>query len=420
MKISPVLTWKYLTSKVHPPLPLNPRDSQQLLSLLNSSFRSQLDQEHPKIKSHERQAIDVHINSILRSPLFTGPHQQTPSITSKHSDHGDHKLDSIQRLAKSHDNSNAVEQFRQSVASGRADLKAAQICLDGLWESIRDLPRWVRRKEMKASQAGPVILDWLWSSGSTHSLSFLREKKFIGVLMPFIVAERREALVWRWLQLLYKEVKKIPANETGFPSQIHVQGDIIMRLVESQMKCGGNYDTMIKEFLIAVDEISTWSYPHEWLSSVLRPAGALLTRFLVKDPKKSKESSRYLDFVKTAEVWDKEEVFEAFLQIHHPTHPSPAFALRFMKTHGAKSLSSRKNKSLIRYLCLDTVQLLVNNGYDREVKFVMEFLQTNLAPEIASIESTTAVDQSIGEKSRTRDREEWSLQMLDHLAVHMN
>ena len=419
MKISPVLTWKYLTSKVHPPLPLNPRDSQKLLSLLNSSFRSQLDQEHPKIKSRQRQAIDVHIDSILRSPLFTGPHQQTSSVTSKHFKHDNHRSDSFQRLVKSHDNSNPLEKFRQSVASGKADLEAAQICLDGIWGSIKSLPRWVRREEMKASQAGPVILNWLWSSGSIHSLSFLRERKFTGVLMPFIVAERQEALVWRWLQLLRKEVKEIPANETGFPSQIHVQGDIIMRLVESRLKCGGHYSSIIKEFLIAVDEVSTWSYPHEWLSSVLRPAGALLTRFIVKDPQNS-NAFRYLDFVKTAEVWNKGGVYEALLQIHHPTHPSPAFALRFLKTRGAKFSSSQKNQLLLKHLCLDTVQLLAKTDDDQELDFVTEFLQANFAPEIASIESTTTVNQSPKEKSRTRDQEEWSLQMLDHLAVHMN
>ena len=36
-----------LASKIHPQLPLSPRESQQLLSLLTQSFRAHLDREHP-------------------------------------------------------------------------------------------------------------------------------------------------------------------------------------------------------------------------------------------------------------------------------------------------------------------------------------------------------------------------------------
>ena len=36
-----------LANKLHPQLPLTPRESQQLLSLLTASFRRHLDREHP-------------------------------------------------------------------------------------------------------------------------------------------------------------------------------------------------------------------------------------------------------------------------------------------------------------------------------------------------------------------------------------
>src|SRR5467141_2839805 len=52
--------------KIHPPLPRTPRESQQLLSALTSSFRRQLDAAGNK----PVQSTDRHLKSILDNPLF--------------------------------------------------------------------------------------------------------------------------------------------------------------------------------------------------------------------------------------------------------------------------------------------------------------------------------------------------------------
>ena len=84
-----------LAKKLHPQLPLTPRESQQLLNLLTSSFRSHLDAAHPvhtTEKSHQsvvRKTVDSgdkdhvpfharsssalasqHIDAVLSNPLF--------------------------------------------------------------------------------------------------------------------------------------------------------------------------------------------------------------------------------------------------------------------------------------------------------------------------------------------------------------
>ena len=78
-----------LAKKLHPQLPLTPRESQQLLSLLTTSFRTHLDREHPveaqtpnarkAVSNEDREALHTtssaalasqHIDAVLSNPLF--------------------------------------------------------------------------------------------------------------------------------------------------------------------------------------------------------------------------------------------------------------------------------------------------------------------------------------------------------------
>ena len=422
MKISPVSAWKYLASKVHPPLPINPRDSQKLLSLLNTSFREQLEQEHPEITSGERQATDAHINSILRSPLFSPLGERRYPVTSQHPNPSTDMVESVRTIAKDVDNGNVVEHFRRLVANGRADLEAAQLCLISFWNRVKILPKEVRFKEMKASQAGAVVLHWLWSSGTMHSSSFLREKRFVGALMPFVIVEGRTALVWQWLRLLRDEVKEAPVD-AAMKSSIDAQGVIIKQYIQSPFHSG--YDFKIQEFLKVVGEVSSWGYPYDWTSSVLRPAGAILTLFLIRDPNVSNISIKFSAFTDTALIWNRKGVYEAILQTRHPKHPDPSFALHYLKTRGSDYMDvnlSRQKKIPIMLLCLDTAQILAKIERHQEARFVMDFLEANFAAEIGSqnIKSIPLAYQSLWKErkeSAKRHHREWSLRMLDRLAI---
>ena len=92
-----------LAAKIHPQLPLSPRESQQLLNLLTTSFRAHLDRAHPQPetpqdshagnRSGRRNSSPArvassyvlatrHMDSILTNPLFavTPPSQRGQSL----------------------------------------------------------------------------------------------------------------------------------------------------------------------------------------------------------------------------------------------------------------------------------------------------------------------------------------------------
>src|SRR5580700_3852386 len=97
VRSTPLLSFRQLPSlrfvKVNHPLPLTPRQSKQLLDVLKTSFRAQLDREHgpwhrenngkvspsspqhtstrPRSQSQPRSTpTDRHIHSVLSNPLF--------------------------------------------------------------------------------------------------------------------------------------------------------------------------------------------------------------------------------------------------------------------------------------------------------------------------------------------------------------
>ena len=423
MKISPVLTWKYLSSKVHPPLPLNPRDSQKLLSLLNTSFRKQLDREHPKIRSDERQATDAHINSILRSPLFLGTQKGKPLVSPQHQGPRNDTQTVVQAKASSNDSINSVERFQQLVASGKADLRAAHLCLSDIWTRVKNLPKELQYSEMKTSQAGAVVLHWLWSSGSMQSLLFLHETKFTASLIPFLIVEGRKTLLWKWLRLLSKEAKGTTSNGVSTPVRIDVQSNLIRQFIHCPFNCGGDYNAMIAEFLYVVQEVSSWDYPNEWISAVLGPVGATLTLFLIKQPELSDKTPNFAALVDTAPMWNRKGVYEAILHTRHPKHQDPALALQFLRARGLNHLDLRsRDRVPIIMLCLDTAQLLTRTKHHQEARFVMEFLQTNVAPEIKSqmVKPNASAYQSLWneyKELRAQYRDDWCLRILDRLAI---
>src|SRR2546423_2758972 len=88
MRLTPNLGVRSLVAKLHPPLLKTPRESQQLLSVLDSAFKRQLDDAHPPVNPvkslgiGQARANDIvfanpsvnaandHLLSILHHPLL--------------------------------------------------------------------------------------------------------------------------------------------------------------------------------------------------------------------------------------------------------------------------------------------------------------------------------------------------------------
>lgn len=156
MKASTVLYWKYLLSKIHPPLPVDKRDYERMLSALQASFQRRLDRDYPRVTSEERTTVDDHIQSILVNPLFSiKPKRQ---LTCRNHFYGHvESLSQLRYLMRQ-----PMDHFKDEIAAGTATLGSAKTCLTAELQKALASPKESRRQSLKHSEAGSTVLNWLW------------------------------------------------------------------------------------------------------------------------------------------------------------------------------------------------------------------------------------------------------------------
>src|SRR6266536_1883275 len=238
MKSSLALQIKSWTSKIHPPLPRIPRESQQLLTALNTSFRRQLDEHYPPLrnwpgvkrcdhKSSENSvhsdarpsnpssaaSTDQHFRFILSHPLFSKPKQKAIKDgvpLSKGLEHGKtgvaphNDLVERSRLLR-----NPMQYFDQMVASGSATPENVGICLRAQRTASLCSSEIDTRDNMRKSGAGSRVVRWFATTTDENKLAFLRGET-VNITVPFLLAEDLRNTLWRWI-LTLQELKVDPA-----------------------------------------------------------------------------------------------------------------------------------------------------------------------------------------------------------------
>jgi hypothetical protein len=183
--------------KIHHPLPLNERESRALLNLLTSSFRKNLDAEHPTsrtedsyrgrhvlVSAEEGNHADRHLHSVLSNPLFK-------SLRNK-------PIKSSQGIEK-----DPMETFDRATAMGMMNIRYATACLLATKRYIIASSVLHIQDGMKESGAGLKVLKWLVSSGISNDVSFLMDRQFTEVLMMFMVAEGLQEAIWKWIKMSF-------------------------------------------------------------------------------------------------------------------------------------------------------------------------------------------------------------------------
>jgi hypothetical protein len=199
MRITSSLAIRKLLSSIHPPLsPQSPRESKQLLNVLESAFQRRLDEVHPSPKTvlkgqdtydgadtipdpahrvtHSTQA---HLDTILGHPLFNQP---STTFLQRHS------------LADS-----AVKTFDDALREHGADTDLVQACCLKYLEGVSK-----RGKCPDDRKLGPRLARWFYGLAGGAKKTLLLDEKSMEPLVCVMYADGREGDVWQWLQVLYE------------------------------------------------------------------------------------------------------------------------------------------------------------------------------------------------------------------------
>lgn len=373
---------KGLLPPIHPPLPLNRRESQHLFTALTTSFRTHLDQEHGFLEEQDtitgtppstlpdpawprvgRRPTDSHVRSILSNPLFA--YDRTIHQTAM-------------RPSGARD---PMDVFDEAVAKGMMTQKRAAGVLTAKRRAILQSSSISIKEETATSRTALRVIQWLRAAGHERDLSFIAFTALTNPLLKFMVEEGLEEIAWGWLDRLMRgEGPQNPSSKT----QVTPAGYVLSVLTAARANrddtlnqayaCMLRADDMFKQSPKFEDnaiypwrELSRWSTDTAWKRSA--PSGALFDSF-VRMSKHLCAPSLIID--------------RAHLALHHPTNPSAEEALKQLESESLWVEIEAEGKKWnpftrrVVYMGVDAVQYLVRHGEKGQAESLMEFLTTRL------------------------------------------
>lgn len=413
-----------LAAKLHPQLPLTPRESQQLLTLLTTSFRTHLDKAHPI--AHNRQAskskpagssngqrspsptrapsshasATKHIDSILTNPLFAVKPRRRTSDTAA--------VDVLR---------DPVGWFIDQIATGSATLPKVAMCLD-LLEIAPETSSRLYNGKTRAS----VLAEWLRASGVDTSRDFVHSHplnpafphKAMERLVNMLFAEGEAAAPWRW----FIRPSEQRVKETNFDAKTIAtfRQQLLKNMVftQSNRSLGEGLAVFMQALRMADVEGLEASY------AVLRPAGAHLVNRVMATPNHGLDLPTYQSFLLSSRQWlgNWHQAVESMLWLHHPTQPNASPALDYLRDPSGAiahvhAIQSRRH--FLVQLCLGVARQSMEEEKYAEAQIAMQFTKDHFA-DLVLPKATAAAPQSTSQAEAQR-REKHNLELLDQLAL---
>lgn len=389
---------KGMLPPIHQPLPLNQREAQQLLNALTSSFRKNLDREHgwlpddglsgavssvlsnapaaPTSNDAHRRPTDRHVRAILSNPLFSYDRTMQPAPG---------------RIHKERD---PMDVFDEAVAKGLMTPRRAAGCLQAKKREIIQSSTLSITEAMAASGAALRVVQWLRASGLERDLSFTENAGLTKTLLKFMIAEGLDEVAWGWLERLMQDGgSHVNLKQHGN----HTAASFVLdSLVGAKIMDAGSLNDAYASILRGEDMFkSTPSFGTNFLQA-WRHLSWLST---VQAWKRSSPSAPLFDaFVAIGQHLQRPvQIDRAHLDLHHPTNPSHAQAVRFLQDENLwRKISSSKSEVSqsstpdaprsrpssfalrLTSMGLDTVQHLTQQGQAEEAQWILNVLRTNL------------------------------------------
>ena len=422
MKSKMAHTLKSLTSKLHGPLPLTPRASQQLLSQLNASFKKHFDRRNLALSPSPEERANLHIQSILGNPLFDAKHPTRETPTSKPQSIGQ-SLGQLQNHL-----TQALDAFRERASQGTADLKMAKLCLM-IQNTAYLTPRAANPKQaMQTGGAGSTVLQWLWSSGIEDTGTFLDDPRFVDFLVTSLVAEGQQSRILHWLKRCsYREEK--PFLSIANLKFICVAPQLFEVLIRQEICIGEGLESAIDLFIRTVADLRSVGVEGALLKQISIPAAWRLVKTIMYLPSSSEPHPPIFHaFLKTMRsIPPSNRYLDAFLSVYVQENPDPQPALTWFQFHmvsqNVTSFAPHQRYEIV-VLGLRVAELFLKDGRQKEALWIMKSLQTRYKPELGlskSRERDTMLRPRVSRhnlesEDLLRD-EEKNLELLDTLTV---
>jgi len=362
-----------VVAKIHPPLSLDPRETQQLLNTLNASFRSHLRKERDWQPSAARMHA-AHVSSLLTSPLLSYPRESRD-------------ISHYGSMGKSYTKASSLEElqaslllpplvpFERQVALGIATLESAKECLMAAKVNNKNALLLMLKDGRSVPQA---IVAWLWSSGLEESLEFVYDRYFIALLVPVLMAESANARVIKWTQLISKKLEDQGPLSPDASLQLLRAGQNLVSVASGTAFSLGRVENFLQFFSAMLQgRIHVSGQDPVW--KLYAPAGDFLLG-LLRQGKASgalDEATWDLLYNKLGSWASSHGYARAALLLHHPCQPDASRALKYIVENSASfgKLRADVQRSVV-WLSLHSAELLMAQGHHDDAATVLQVIKS--------------------------------------------
>ncbi|KAL2867084.1 uncharacterized protein BJX67DRAFT_113532 [Aspergillus lucknowensis] len=384
-------------AKLHPPLPRTPRQSEQLLNALTSSFRRELDREYPtntpsslqasrvtKASDGERHteeqtlssahATDKHLRSILENPLFRVASPR-PSASSR----------SFLNIETSRWAKEPMVVFDELVASGSATASAVGYCLS--WQLLLASRHTGENfvKALRDSRAGSRVASWWTTSDLTRRTDFFNNHRLLSDLLKFMVAERLYDTIFVWLKML--ESCNLGSQENRISEDFAQKAfnTVLCQFLKAETGCGGGVVSAMRYYLEACKTLieNGENNPKLPLKGSLLPPGAYLCDAIMhraRDDAERIPAQLYEQYTAIISTLAPATLLGATVPLYHPTHPDARPLVQFKRSIPPgrfESWPEWKRDKLMR-ASFQALRILIDTGNHGDCLQLARFMRDQL------------------------------------------
>lgn len=381
--------------KIHQPLPRTPRESQQLLNALTSSFRRQLDGAYPaSSNNHGRplsnpessaHATDQHVQKILENPLF----RIIPSRSTPHESSTSQSVEAQRKLAEE-----PMAVIDQLAASGSLTALSINDCLKSQLLLSRS------SAHMKASRAASRIVDWYWASDGASRQALLRLRSATTSLTKFMVAEGLHGTVIQWLQMLMGHDLGSQNGQVTDGIARQTFSHLLVDFIDAETRFGHGFDSAMALYLRVCQMHFESPSSNKSRKPMLLAACAHLNRVSLEYKPTELETSAalYHQFQDTVALLSPRSLLSASVAICHPVSPDARLFLQFV-AHLSPSKFQAWNKTrrdAFFDIGSEALRVLVDQGKFRDISRLEQHFSQLLPvdlPTPTSENSHTSIDE---------------------------
>ncbi|XXG98950.1 Suppressor of the cold-sensitive snRNP biogenesis mutant brr1-1 [Hypoxylon texense] len=367
--------------KIHQPLPLTNHESRQLLESITTSFRKNLDKEHPwEPSSIDESASPGSAAPRSRNPLLLKQTSHSPSLdASKRQPVADRHLRTIlSNPLFTHQDAkkgpaDPLDVFDLAVSRGLMTPRRAAGFLSKVRSGVRGASADEVRQGMARSGAGRKVLQWLRASGLENDLQFLLVSQLPSLLIPFMSAEGLEEIAWGWVARLAPRdgAQAMKWHHDALKALLHsIRKHSSTSYSGSKLSLDRAYEALIRadEVLPKKNEVARRSLEHVWFS-----LSWISTVLAAERPKPS--APLFESFVDIGRPLGA-PLDMAHLELHHPLSPSHTAAVQFMHANAERQHEHQDLALRRRLVCLalDAANRLKQVGDTYEASWVERFL----------------------------------------------